>query len=119
MTIRATLLARGYFPKELPPSFYTDAFAAFASTKVGRRLLAEYTPPDVMECVDFSLALPGLGRRELRIPHPVAFTRLVGIAAKDFGRLLHKAHKSPISRSLASYSDTTHRAIHPVFKPSN
>jgi hypothetical protein len=72
MTIRANLLARGYFPKELPPAFYTDAFAAFASSVVGRNELAKYPPSSLTESVEYVLAGPGTGRRSLHIPHPVA-----------------------------------------------
>src|SRR5262249_29220780 len=102
-----------------PPSFYTDDFAAFASSRAARLILASYKPADVMECADYSLAMPGPARRELRIPHPVAFAELVTVAAKAFSRLLRKAHVSPISRSRPSYSVSANRAIQPSLRPSN
>lgn len=119
MTIRGTLLARGYFPKELPPSFYSDAFAVFASSRAGRSLIAAHSPPAGMECVEYTLALPGRTNRELRIPNPVAFTKLVEIAAAKFSRLLKKGHRSPFSRSAPSYTAGAHRAIQPSLKPAN
>jgi hypothetical protein len=42
MTIYKTFLLRGYFPKELPPSFFTDIFAQYATTKKGSKMLAAY-----------------------------------------------------------------------------
>jgi hypothetical protein len=119
MTIRATLLAKGYFPKELPPAFYTEAFAAFASSRTGRAVLAGYPTSQHTDAVEYSLALPGFGRRDLHIPHPVAYARLVAIAAASFGRLLTKARRSPFSRSRPVYSDSSHRAVTPQYKPAN
>ena len=119
MTIRATLLARGYFPKELPPSFYTDAFAAFASSKAGRNVLAGHRPRDGTECVPYTLAMPGGVNRELRIPSPIGYAHLVSIAAKSFGRLLKRAHKSSFSRSHPSFGVGGMRAIQPALRPPN
>jgi hypothetical protein len=72
-----------------------------------------------MECVQFTLALPGRANRELRIPNPVTFTKLVEIAAKKFSRLLQKGHRSPFSRSAPSYTAGAHRAIQPSLRPAN
>jgi hypothetical protein len=119
MTIRSTLLARGYFPKELPPAFYTDGFAAFASSRVGRTELANYPPSNLTESVEYTLAGSGFGRRSLHIPHPVAYARLASIAAKSLGRLLKKAHRSPFARSKPSYVPKGARALLPMSKASN
>jgi hypothetical protein len=40
--VRRIRRARGYFPKELPPAFCTEAFAAYESTKTGRAALDDY-----------------------------------------------------------------------------
>lgn len=120
MTIYRTLLGRGYFPKELPPSFSTDQFAVFATSKQGRSLVTQYKPPaNETECVDFELALPGLERRHLLIPHPASFGQLAVVVSKNFRRLLRLAGRSQFSRSRAVYSTGRHRAIHGMFKPSN
>jgi hypothetical protein len=120
MSIYNTLLERGYFPKELPPAFYTLQFARYAATQTGRRTLDNYRPADnFTECVKYSLALPGLDRRELRIPHPASFAKLTGLAAKNFGRLLKKASASSFSKSRPIYATDQHRAIHPMVKPAN
>jgi hypothetical protein len=46
MSVYGTLLARGYFPKELPPAFFTDLFARYATSKAGRAVLDKYVPAD-------------------------------------------------------------------------
>jgi hypothetical protein len=120
VTIFRTLLTRGYFPKELPPAFFTEQFASFATTRAGRAALSAYGPLDsYTECVRYQLALAGGDRRELKIPHPASFASLAGLTAKHFGRLLLKASRSPFSKSRPVYSTSRHRAVYPMMKPSN
>jgi len=64
VTIYSTLIAHGYFPKELPPSFFTEVFAKYATTMNGPKTLEGYKPADnFTECVGYRLALPGPNRR--------------------------------------------------------
>lgn len=120
MSIYDTLLARGYFPKELPPAFFTALFARYATTKHGRSTVSKYKPAEnFTECVKYQLARPGLDRRELRIPHPVSFAKLAELTAKNLGRLLKKANNSKISRSRPIYGTGRQRAILPMVKHSN
>src|ERR1017187_1438482 len=120
MTIFHTLLARGHFPKELPPAFFTEQFARYATTKVGRKTLANYKAADnFTECVKYQLALPGAHRRELRIPHPASFAHLAEITAKNFRRILTRSGRSPFSKSRPVYMTGQQRAIRPGLKPSN
>jgi hypothetical protein len=120
MSIYDTLLARGYFPKELPPAFFTAVFAKYATTKHGRSSISNYKPTgNFTECVKYQLARPGLDRRELRIPHPASFAKLAELTAKNFGRLLKKASSSKISRSRPIYGTGRQRAILPMVKHSN
>lgn len=120
MTIYKNLLARGYLPKELPPSFFSDHFAAYATSKAGRAVLSSYKPSDnFTECVSYRLALPGLNHRLLRIPHPYSYSKLARITAKNFRRLLQKAGKSPFSKSRPVYQVRQRRALRTLVKPSN
>lgn len=120
MSIYHTLLARGYFPKELPPAFFTAQFARYATTKNGRSSASKYKPTgNFTECVKYQLARPGLDRRELRIPHPASFAKLAELTAKNLGRLLKKANSSNISRSRPVYGTGRQRAILPMVKHSN
>lgn len=120
MTVYRSLLARGYFPKELPPAFFTELFARFATTQSGRKAIGAYKPADnFTECAKYRLALPGLERRELRIVHPSSFANLAQLAAKNLSRLLRKAASSPFSRSRPIYAPGRQRAIQPMVRHQN
>jgi hypothetical protein len=119
MTVYQSLLTRGYFPKELPPAFFTESFAKFATTKTGRIAVSSYVPANkYTECVKYQLAQPGFDR-ELRIPHPATFAKLAELTAKNFGRLLRSASRSLFSKSRPIYSTGHHRAIWPMVRPTN
>lgn len=120
MSIYRNLLTRGYLPKELPPSFYSDDFAKYASTRDGREALTEFHQrhPST-ECCDYTLALPSTEHRLLRIPHPSGFAHLSREVARSFRRLLKKAGTSRLSRSRPVYSEADQRAIRTLIDPSN
>jgi hypothetical protein len=119
MTIYQTLLAKGYFPKELPPAFSTESLAKYAANSHGKSTLNSYSPTDnYTECVKYRLARPGLYARELRIAHPASFSKLAELTAKSFTRLL-KAANSPFSRSRPVYATGRERAILPMLRPLN
>lgn len=120
MTIYKNFLSRGYFPKELPPGFFSHHFAVYASSAVGRRALGAYKPQDQFtECSKYNLALPGLNDRQLRLPHPYSFARLAKLTSKNLRRLLQKAGGSPFARSRPVYEIGQRRAIRTLFKPAN
>jgi hypothetical protein len=120
MTIYQMLLARGFFPKELPPAFFTASFAKYATTKAGRQTLQDYKPVDnFTECVKYQLALPGLERRELRVPHPASFSSTAALVARHFSRLLKKTSASSFSRSRPVFATNQPRAIRPMVRPGN
>ena len=75
-----TILAKGYFPKELPPAFTTHSFAEFAVTPSGASLLSNYKPTDCFtECCEFKVARTGNESRDFKIPHPHHFTKLTNL----------------------------------------
>jgi hypothetical protein len=120
LTIYKTLLARGYFPKELPPAFFTEQFAEFATSKSGRNVISKYKPADMFtQCVSYQMARPGSDRRELKVPHPYSFARLAGLTAEHFARLLKKASNSQFSKSRPVYATGRRRAISPMFSLAN
>jgi reverse transcriptase-like protein len=120
LTIYQTLLSRGYFPKEFPPAFFTEQFARYSTTKLGRSALLAYKPAEnFTECFKFHIGLPGLDRRELRIPHPFSFAKLAQLTSKNFSRLLRAASRSTLSRSRPVYATDRQRAIQPMVRPAN
>ena len=120
MTILGTLLARGYFPKELPPFFFTSDFARYATSRAGRRVLSAYKPVgNYTECVSYHLALAGGDRRHLQLPHPATFTALAQLTAAHFPRLLKKTGQSKLSKSRPVFGVTRFRALHTSVLPGN
>ncbi|MFO0643816.1 MAG: RNA-directed DNA polymerase [Polyangiaceae bacterium] len=120
MTIYRTLLAKGYLPKELPPSFHSESFAQYASTQAGRAALQAYRSQHrATECVTYTLALPSSDQRILRIPHPSGFANLAAEIARSFRRLLRKAAASSFSRSRPVFATDARRAIRPRIDPAN
>jgi hypothetical protein len=122
-TIYGTLLTKGYFPKELPPAFFAEDFARYATSKLGRSTLSAYQPQyRFTEPVSYRLALPGQGgiaSRALAVPHPWAFSALALVIAKNFRRLLRKSGASKFSKSRPVYRAHNSRALSPLVKPSN
>jgi len=113
------LLARGYFPKELPPAFYTSRFAKYATSKAGKSLIEQYKATDnFTECVKYLLALPGGHRRELRIPHPAAYANLSILVTKNLARLLKIANKSKFAASKPDFTSHGLRAFVSEVSPS-
>lgn len=120
MTILSTLLARGYFPKELPPFFFTSEFARYATSRSGRQILSKYKPAgNFTECVSYHLALAGGDRRHLQLPHPATFTALAQLTAAHFPRLLRKAGQAKHSKSRPVFGVQRFRALHTSVLPAN
>jgi hypothetical protein len=120
MTIARNLIARGYFPKELPPRFFTDQFAAYATSRPGKLLIRSYRPRDRKTGYGrYNLALPGLNQREIAILHPFGFAELAQLTARSMSRLLKKVGVSKFSKSRPVYQTGGQRALHPSVKPYN
>jgi len=119
MPIYDTILARGYFPKELPPAFYTDQFAQFARTATGRATLAH--PPAKLSTspIRYRVARVGLVHRDFRIAHPQSFYTLTRLIARNFSKLLKLSGRSSFSRSRPVFAAHKHRAIDTAYKPKN
>lgn len=115
-----TLLSRGYFPKELPPHFYSEPFAKYATTHNGRAMLASYKPDNMTtQSVAYTLAQPGSNGRELRIPHPFAFAKLAALVIKNLKPLLKIAGSSQIARSRPVFDLHFRRSFRPLIKLQN
>jgi len=119
MTIYKSLLERGYFPKELPPNFYTEQFAVFAAGVHGSQFVSGYQPAhNYTECITYQLAQPHMAR-ELRIPNPASFAKLAELVSLRFGRLLKLAARSKFARSRPIFATGRSRAVRPMLMPAN
>jgi hypothetical protein len=92
------LLARGYFPKELPPPFKTVSFAKAVTADVSAYLAAaDDVPPTKL--AHHNLARPGNLHRRLGIPNPASHLRLCTLIVESWPELLVQLSKSQLSLS--------------------
>jgi hypothetical protein len=106
------LLARGYFPAELPPPFNTRDFAGTITTR-GLTLPLKFTEPKGKWCeyTSYSLARPGALRRRLAILNPLAYYRLSKEIVTHQKSLFKKASPSVVCLSQPKISSDGIRAI--------
>lgn len=111
MTSALDLLARGYFPLELPPPFQTETFAR-ALHGVGITLPSSFTSitRTAKACVH-NLARPGTLRRPLGIPNPILQYNLCTAVESNWSALEHHFRKSSLSRSTPAPGPWPGRAL--------
>lgn len=109
------LLAKGYFPRELPPPFRTASLAtAIAAAVRGAKLPPSFTfSHHTSKYCRHSLARSGNLRRRLSIPNPVHQYSLSALISDEWQYFLAQAKRSPISKSTPSYFPGKNRAILP------
>ena len=105
-----SLLARGYFPRELPPPFTTQDFAAFAVNHTGG------WPTQRTQCVSHNLARPGGLRRPLSIPNPRAFFRLAKLLVSNWTTIRTHTWRNRMSASRPYIMTQSAREIIPRFR---
>jgi len=111
------ILARGYFPKELPPPFNTKLFGAFAdmapavfhldTSKKGSKSNLTSQP------AVHNQARTGTLRRKLTIPNPVNQYQIARAVAEGWAELKSACSVSPISLTTPRYLKHGTRAISP------
>lgn len=94
------LLAKGYFPKELPPPFTTLDYAnALATPGIAVPPSFSVGQPIYSQQCNHNLVRTGGLRRHLGIPNPVHFYRLASHVVTNWTALHTCAHLSPFSLS--------------------
>jgi Reverse transcriptase (RNA-dependent DNA polymerase) len=90
------LLSKGYFPRELPPPFTTDKYAAFLSD-------GSEIPNDLLEkcprsrSATYNLARAGTLRRKLSVLNPFSYLKLSKLCLEKWDALESLATRSPLS----------------------
>ncbi len=111
MPVLFTLLAKGYFPEELPPPFITniyarkiiDNFHGIPNTFSSKKLIAN--------TASHSVARVDILRRSIGIPNPILFYNLAVDIILNWGTLAsHYAHSS-ISASIPVTDSIERRAL--------
>jgi hypothetical protein len=105
------LLARGFFPKELPPPFRTVSFASLVAKSL-KSLPAEFDSSGAAsKTISFNLARVGILRRELGIPNPISYFRLAREITDNWPGLAAHCSKSKIALTTPRFLMTSDRAI--------
>lgn len=111
------ILARNYFPKELPPPFNTKSFGAFAETAptdFRLDLSTKGIKNNLKTRPAFhNLARTGTLRRKLTIPNPVNQYQVARAVSEGWGELKSACAQSQISLTTPRYLKHGARAINP------
>lgn len=123
MSVINLLLAKGYFPKELPPPFTTKKFADFvnsASFNVTNCMIApdgggHLTHPKKgrSRLCQHNLSRPDDTNRSLQIPHPAHFYYLCKVLDSEWREIVAHLQKSKLSISSPKTDPTSLRAYVP------
>jgi len=97
------LLARGYFPSELPPPFTTETFAlhadSFAKKWQGSEIRGYWTAPEA-----YSIARYGDARRKLSIVNPINQLHVAQLISDNWSKLRKKLNRSKITEFKPNFS---------------
>lgn len=113
------LLARGYFPKELPPPFTSAAFASnlasivplWAAHEGSLNAQQRRNYPPVSSYARFDMARKGHSRRMLGVPNPVSQYFLTVAIAEHQDEFEAISARSSISLTSAAINPTGNRAV--------
>lgn len=94
------LLAYGYLPRELPPLFGSESFAALSKITAGMPASMTKEKADWTQPIHHNLARVGGLRRRLTVPNPINFYRLSAAFDKNSAALMAEWKKSPYSQTL-------------------
>lgn len=113
------LLARGYFPKELPPPFTTRTFAdcrsniatQWSAHEAGLNAQQRRAYPPTSRYARFDMARKGHSRRMLGVPNPIGQFFLTCEIADHQDELEAISYRSPISLTTAKINPDGSRAV--------
>lgn len=111
-----SLLARGYFPIELPDPFDTKAFArAVDRGRIGGQPFTWHgrPPMHVSRPGTYNLARAGSLRRPLQVPNPVNFFHIATVISTNWASLRRFTRRSHLSLSTPTLGPAEGRAITP------
>lgn len=96
---RQDLIARGYFPRELPPPFKTTTFASFATEEISSQ-----QPKKISKLYSHSNVRYGSLRRKLGIPNPASFLSLATLISSQWDNIQSITQSSRLSKSKPIYT---------------
>ena len=114
MTTLLSLLDKGYFPRELPPTFKTSAFATFAVAT--GPAWSNASKGLWTRCSPHNLARPGGLRRPLKIPNPISYFALAEIVANNWTDIKAHTWRARLSASRPHIMKSASRAVVPRYR---
>src|SRR5882724_9413330 len=114
MATLLSLLEKGYFPRELPPTFTTRAFANYAVTAGGT--WSNASKGIWTRCAPHNLARPGGLRRPLKIPNPISYFALTEIIANNWTDIKAHTWRERLSASRPHIMKSASRAVVPRYR---
>lgn len=99
MPLGADLIDRGYFPREVPPTFTSSSLAAVAVTPSLSAFNASYQDEPATRPARHNLARPNGLRRPLSIPNPIHYLQLCGVLDANWAQIQAQLNKSSIASS--------------------
>lgn len=110
-----SLIARGYFARELPPPFTTERFAQLVGSNPGALPTAfnlNANPSFITQTAIHNLARPGgCLRRRLGIPNPINYYQLVALVANNWQTIEAHCRQSPFSLTTPKIDASGKRAV--------
>ncbi|EMG36369.1 Reverse transcriptase (RNA-dependent DNA polymerase) [Desulfocurvibacter africanus PCS] len=108
------LIGKGYFPKELPPPFYTDLLSQHAIDS-GSNILPElYNSSKITFHARHNQLRSGSLRRILSIPNPISQCKVAHEIYNNWGGIINKIEESDISISKPKLDEKRGRALEPL-----
>ncbi len=108
-----TFLSAGFFPKEFPPPFRTQAFAEHLKRNAREPSPAPRKKNLITKSAIHNLARPGGQRRRLQIPNPFSYYKVCNLLEKNWSVIEKHFKLSPYSMSLPTTDPSGLRAAKP------
>lgn len=108
------LLAKGYFPKELPPAFSSSKLADMLVNDVGGIQGLVRSHKTWTQLCAHSLARPGIIRRLLGVPNPLSFFNLAETIVNNHTDIERLINLSPYTQSRPVSLPKNSRALVPL-----
>lgn len=107
------LLQKGYFARELPPTFKTESYGHYvAATGAG---WSPHEKSRWRKCVAHNLARPGGLRRPLKLPNPVPYFVLAELITNNWAEISAHTWKTRFAASRPYVLRRTSRAVIPRY----
>ena len=114
MSIKIDLIAKGYFPEHLPPSFNTEGVAQFLYENENSNSLAKRRPgwdKKLYKSSTYNSAKSLGNRRIFSINHPVTACKLANFVSEHWSDISKHLSESKHSNSILKYDMTTERVF--------